>query len=428
MTSQTSPVWNHKVTYHPEPTRLRDRVSNDYYWVALPDKIEKIGFKADQCLELEKHEEGELAYIRGVAGDMEKCESRKQEHSNFRKIFEHSGNTWLSIPVEWIDNFIENRGDELLIVEINEVEEEPHIRVYKNEDYNGHRIAELQDQGNTPISGAPVVVALTADEEGDEEDEDEGESIADEAYELVSASSYEVDKFDIIPFDAQDEVFGKPALDYEWVVSPEATVKADEMYGLSEFEVDKMWIEWQPPSSTKDFEEGDRTIYTDSNSSVFRVKLPRHGLYRINAKSGDREGSVLLNYGSPKQYSQNENEALQMPPRIIDESLLPKSIDRAVELADILQPSLETFQELQNQALEKPGTYYEDLFGESGRDIEVNFTDRWRGLYTFTDGEIYRNYLPVRSLPAAGGSILHWPTQSPRLHKNGVPVGGPHIS
>lgn len=427
MPSQTSPVWNHKVTYHPEPTRLRDRVSNDYYWVALPDKIEKIGFEVDQCLELEKHEDG-VAYLCGVPGNPEKCESRKQEHSNFRKIFDHSGNTWLSIPVEWIDDFIENRGDELLIVEVNEVEEEPHIRVYKNDDYNKHRIAELQDQGNTPISGAPVVVALTAGEDGSEEDEDEGESIADEAYELVSASSYEVDKFEIIPFDAQDEVFGKPALNYEWVVSPEAAVKADEMYGLSEFEVDKMWIEWQPPSSTTEFEEGNRTLYTDRNSSVFRVKLPRHGLYRINAKSGEREGSVLLNYGSPKHYSQNEVEALQMPPRIIDESLLPKTIDEAVELADILQPSLETLQNFQNMALEKPGTYYENLFGESGRDIEVNFTDRWRGLYTFADKDIYRNYLPVASSPFEEGSFLHWPTQSPRLRKNGVSVGGPHIS
>lgn len=412
MPSQTSPVWNHEVTYHPEPTRLRDRVSNDYYWVALPDKIEKIGFEVDQCLELEKREDGGAAYLRGVPGDPEKCESRKQEHSNFRKIFEHSGNTWLSIPVDWIDDFIENRGDELLIVEINEIEETPHIRVYKNSDYNEHRIKALQDQGNTPISGAPVVVALATEESGDEE-----------AYSLVRDSSYEADQFEIIPFDAQDDVFTNPGVDYQGIVSPEAVVKADERYGLSEFEVDKMLIEWQSPSSSTRFEAEDRTIYTATDSSDFRVKLPRNGLYRISVDSGDRHGSVLLNYSDPDCYRQNKQERVARSSTPIEESFSVKTVSEAVELADDLQTVLENDMSVDSPT--DPESYYEEVFGKSDREVETNFSESWRGLYTFRDDDIYRTYVPVASGTGEPGKRLHWPTQRIDLKTN---TGGATIT
>ncbi|MCU4753437.1 hypothetical protein OB919_15845 [Halobacteria archaeon AArc-curdl1] len=159
MSSGVPQVWKHQVSYHPEDVRRISRSSGDYYRVALPDKIEKAGFAIGDGTRIDKIDD-KAPYLRVLPGPIQKAESRKPGYFNYQKIFQRKSKTWLSIPKQWVDEFIANKGDEFLIVEVNELEIEPHLRIYKNIDYNQYRIPELASKDNTPVSGQPIVGGL----------------------------------------------------------------------------------------------------------------------------------------------------------------------------------------------------------------------------------------------------------------------------
>lgn len=153
-------IWEHEVTCHPEDVQDRNKSQTPDYRVYLPDTIEKLGLEEGSYIIVEKKDSGGVPYLIGEPLTEEDDETPDSD-TTF-KIFT-DGSTRLRITLSskqnWADEFIEYDGEDILMVEVNEINQE--VRIYKNEDYN-YRRQELEDQGISPRTGQPVIVPVTA--------------------------------------------------------------------------------------------------------------------------------------------------------------------------------------------------------------------------------------------------------------------------
>jgi len=152
-------VWEHELTFHSENVTAIGRASGDYYLVFLPYKIEKFGWEAGEDYLLLEKVEGDPAYIRG-----EKATPDYTSHtriSSKKAVYairtQGSNRPRVGIPKMWADEFLDYGGDEALTVELNEVEDEPHIRIYDGESAQ-RRKAQLIEEGHSVKDGPSRVV------------------------------------------------------------------------------------------------------------------------------------------------------------------------------------------------------------------------------------------------------------------------------
>jgi len=148
-------VWKHEVTYHPESIEDKSTAHNNDIRVKLPETIKKLNLWKGDKIQIERVEVEDLFFL------ICKSTERPLSEDDMYKIYNVENKPpRMTLKSGWVDEFLDYEGDESLVVEVNEIEEQ--FRVYKNEDYNEYRIDELKDQGITPITGKPVVLILAS--------------------------------------------------------------------------------------------------------------------------------------------------------------------------------------------------------------------------------------------------------------------------
>ncbi|WP_135536133.1 hypothetical protein [Halostella pelagica] len=171
-------IWEHEVTYHPEDVQDRSTKRYQHYRVYLPDTIEKLGLEDDEHVTLEKRIENGVPFILG-----EKHQGDPSLDCVYQIFTDGSSRYRVTLPTEWIDDFIEYEGDDILIVEVNTIDDE--FRIYKNidDDYS-QRKAELDNNDRYPRLGksvlAPAAVASSDSESKSSLREGFGDDIDDE--------------------------------------------------------------------------------------------------------------------------------------------------------------------------------------------------------------------------------------------------------
>lgn len=313
-------VWEHQLTYHPEGVMQVDRASGDFYSITLPYKIEKFGWDVgEDFLILEKIDE-EPPCIRG-----EKAPSEYDRHTRisstkavYKLVTRGSNRPRITIPKMWADDFLNYGGDESLTVELNETEEEPCIRIYDGEAVY-KRKGQMIDEGYSVRDGPSRAVAplIYSEIQAEEEYTD-----------LSGETDLPGQKFEIVPFDGQRDVFLETAReqalerfkarlnpkhpDYESkkervtkrikesdsFQAHEGTFhRVKEEHGISVTSVDELAISWcrkcekekidnlvargygPPEPPYPDVE--DQIIYREENTDCMKVTLPAKGSYFV---------------------------------------------------------------------------------------------------------------------------------------------------
>lgn len=151
-------ISKHDVTYHAEDVLDRSRAHNEVYIVYLPDRIEEVDIKEGDQVHLERYQdESGLAYLRGV-----KVKEEEYDESTYKIRTGSSNRLRVTLPADHRDEFIEQGGDDIFVVEINPTENEKHFRIYKNSDYP-KRIEYLNRNGYPPQIGQPVLLSLSSE-------------------------------------------------------------------------------------------------------------------------------------------------------------------------------------------------------------------------------------------------------------------------
>lgn len=155
-----SNVWSAGITIHPERLSQTDKISNDYFDVFLPYKVEKFGRVIDEDSLLLELINEDSVYIRGEKASEEiSSGSTISKSKAVRKLRTQGSNRpRIRIPPMWHEHLIEHSGEESLIVELNETTDKPHIRIYKEEDYM-NRISELNEQGANAVTATERIIA-----------------------------------------------------------------------------------------------------------------------------------------------------------------------------------------------------------------------------------------------------------------------------
>lgn len=168
-------IWNHEVTYHPEDIQDRSKCHSLDYRIYLADTIKKLGLGEGDYVTMEKPEDAN--YI--VGSKLTEEDDETPDSDKVYKIFT-DGSTRLRVTLKtkWIDEFIEFDGEDILVLEVNEIEDE--FRIYRNDDYD-KRKQELKDQGIFPRLGKSLaLIAATFYEKTESLREGFGDDIDDE--------------------------------------------------------------------------------------------------------------------------------------------------------------------------------------------------------------------------------------------------------
>lgn len=154
MTSEQ--IWSHEVTYHPEDVQDRSKCHSPDYRVYLPDTIKKIELGKNVHAKVEREVQDGVPYLVGRKPAEEDDET--PDSDSVYKIFTEGSSrlrVTLSSESDWVDEFIKYDGDDILVVEVNEKDDE--FRIYRNDDYD-KRKQELKDRGISPRIGQPLVL------------------------------------------------------------------------------------------------------------------------------------------------------------------------------------------------------------------------------------------------------------------------------
>ncbi|GCF16237.1 hypothetical protein Harman_41720 [Haloarcula mannanilytica] len=151
-------IWEHEVTCHPEDIQNRGTTYSPDYRVYLPDTIKKLGLDEDSEAIVEKKyqdEQQRTPYLEGRKLDQEDRQTSGSD-SVFKIFTDGSTRLRITLSANWRDEFLNYDGEDILIVEVNEIEET--FRIYRNDDYD-KRKQELEDRGTKPLLGKPLVLA-----------------------------------------------------------------------------------------------------------------------------------------------------------------------------------------------------------------------------------------------------------------------------
>ena len=152
MTSEQ--IWSHEVTYHPEDVQDRSKCHSPDYRVYLPDTIKKLGLGKNIHAIVERKKPNEIPYLKGRKLT-EEDEETPDSDSVYKIFTEGSSRLRVTLKTKWIDEFLEYDGDDILIVEVNEIEGE--FRIYRNDDYD-QRLKQFDDEDFSPRFGQPLVL------------------------------------------------------------------------------------------------------------------------------------------------------------------------------------------------------------------------------------------------------------------------------
>lgn len=143
-------IQRHEVTVHPEDVQDRSSCHNPDYRVYLPETVGKLGLEEGSHVSLEKKTDSDgTPFIQGTQAT-EDLES----DSVYTVFTDGSSRLRVTLPTDWIDEFIQYGGEEIMVVEVNEIKEE--FRIYRNGEYDSRR-QELEDRDISPRLGKPVV-------------------------------------------------------------------------------------------------------------------------------------------------------------------------------------------------------------------------------------------------------------------------------
>jgi hypothetical protein len=149
-------IWSHEVTFHPEDVQDRSKCHNPDYRVYLPDKIKKLKIESGTDVIIERQDQNKPHFL--VGKRLTEADADTVDSDSVYQIFTDGSNRLrVTLSADWVDEFIEYDGDDIMVVEVNE--NEKGFRIYKNDDYND-RLQELNDQDVDPRFGLPVVLGL----------------------------------------------------------------------------------------------------------------------------------------------------------------------------------------------------------------------------------------------------------------------------
>jgi len=340
-------VWAHELTFHSEGVMTVEKASGDYYLLTLPYKIEKFGWQTgEDYLMLEKLDD-EPPYIR-----VEKASEEYDSHSRisskkaiYKLVTRGSERPRIRIPKMWAEEFLSYGGDESLTVELNETEEEPHIRIYDGENVQERKLNLVRGGYSVkdgPSRAAAPLIPLV-------ENSDEG------YIDLSSETDLKSQKFKIVPFDGQSKAFLETAReqaleqfnarlnpenpDYESkkervtnrikesdsFQARESTFhKVKEEHGIPVTSVDELAISWYRECEKEKIDElvargylipgkptpnvEDQIIYREANTDCTKVTLPAKGSYFVVVEK-DGETSRLPFFHREKNPLRNNSYA-----------------------------------------------------------------------------------------------------------------------
>lgn len=147
-----------KIKYHDEKIRINLVENEEYYSSFLPETIHTLCLEEGSYVDLEKvTPTDEPSYIRAEKVPQEEVDTRIHY-----KIQKYGSRYYVTIPKRWHSLLIENPRKQLLEVEINFLEDQPHFRIYSLRDYYKKRLPELEDQGYDPDPGEPIALPLAS--------------------------------------------------------------------------------------------------------------------------------------------------------------------------------------------------------------------------------------------------------------------------
>lgn len=302
--------------YAVEARIYRDQASvtepGKYIEVPLPEEVSNIegAEEGEKSFYVDLVSEKELSYLRYTPEKENDRHYVKLKHKGGRDP-EHA----VSIPVEYAlhNNRSPLQGishGDRVNVELRVKENE--FRVYDPEDFS-HRVNQLSEEGVLAEFDTPIVAPLLLSQN-------------DEYTDLSAETSYSSQKFKIVPFEGQHEVFIEAARqnklkrldeDDPFYDSKKERIEDSEVFngsrgvfftardrfGIPVTRVDELAISWCPKDDheqmTALLRDGFRTpeppypdiqdmvIYRESNTKCSKVVLPEKGSYYVIARKGD---------------------------------------------------------------------------------------------------------------------------------------------
>jgi hypothetical protein len=331
-------VWAHELTFHSEGVMTVEKASGDYYLLTLPYKIEKFGWQTgDDYLMLEKVDD-EPPHIR-----IEKASEEYDSHTRvssrkavYKLVTRGSKRPRIRIPKMWADEFLNYGGDESLSVELNEIEEEPYIRIYDGEDVQQRKMSLIRSgrpvKDGPSRASAPLIPLVETDDE--------------EYVDLSSETDLQGQRFNIVPFYSEHDEFFETAkqeaiqrIEYQTTAESlkehrQEKIRASEViearrstfnkvkaeYGIPVTSVDELAISWcrncmrennanligygyKPPEPPAPDVE-DQIIYREANTDCVRVELPAEGsFFVIVKKDGETSRFPIFHRSKPRDNS-----------------------------------------------------------------------------------------------------------------------------
>ena len=265
MTSQQ--IQDLEVTYHPEDIQNRGTDKVPDLRIYLPDRIGILGLGEADFVRLETRMTNGKQYIAG-----QKVKKEEPSDSHYEIYTEGSSRLRMTMPSKWRDDFIEDKENDILVVEVNPKENE--FRIYKNEDYH-QRLQELHDNSIYPRLRQKVIVPLAA-----------------------FSRENESQKFRIIPFNYEHEVFAKVANELDEVDNPADPAVLHEIIDrdrLPRCKSPKLTVYWDPKGKRHTDINRRKTIFTDTGVNEVEIRLPAQGSFHVSANPDGDE--TWVNYG-----------------------------------------------------------------------------------------------------------------------------------
>lgn len=250
-------VERYRITYHPEDIQKRGTNKVPDLRAYLPDEIGMLGLEKGDSIEIEKDEAssdpypGTVPYLVGRKPD--------DESEGEYKIFT-DGSKRLRISItRWKDLFNEDE-DVPIVVEVNRQEQE--FRIYRNEDYH-YRLQELHEENIFPQLKQKGIVPAAA-----------------------YPGKKDTQKFRIIPFDSEHDIFSKAAAEFDEERNPSDPAVLHEVVEKGELPrctCPKLTVYWDPKGDRYSNNDRLEAVYTATNVEEEDILLPAEGFFRVSA-------------------------------------------------------------------------------------------------------------------------------------------------
>lgn len=280
--------WN--VKYRIVEIKSSEKDGKPYYFIPLPEEVSELGIEIGDIVKLDDEFDEEPRYIQCCKTERETIAPSE----GYYVIWDYGG-PHLTIPKRW-DQLLKEPVS-YAVVEINRLEDPPHLRIYDNEDFYS-RVDELINKEGVGI-GDPLLRKIVLDPSDQR----------DEAIDLASRPPFPGQRFRLVPVEPDFEPLIQAARDREnkkrVCINSDHVASVTQNHRIPAIHADEIAITWHTGVPTlEDIEtlqtqttyDEAKVILRDHFTEETEVILPKHGTFKIWGLSSGWKGYNWVTY------------------------------------------------------------------------------------------------------------------------------------